>query len=198
MEDATAITECLIRLVRHEDAQEELARMLNARMRQIAGKLLRNCRRSPLWDTTGLSDDVLLKLLNGHKRDWNNRQDFFAEATAMMRRQLIDYARQEFLAEKRGKGARPIPFEEAERETDLKTLFTRNDPSSLMFVNELAEKLRAAHPDAWQVFDHHYFGEYTLVDIAEQILKVSLDTVKGRWNVAKAFMARELQATRHA
>ena len=197
MDDATAITECLVRLERDGKAEDELARKLDSRMRAIAGKLLRGGRRSPVWDTTGLSDDVLLKLLKGHKRHWKNREDFFAEATALMRWQLIDYAKQEFLTKKRGRNARSVPLDHVDQEISLKTLLSRSDPSTVLRVNELAEKLRKVHPDAFQVFDHHFFGQYTLRDIAEEILRISYDTVRGRWNVAKLFMDRELQAANH-
>lgn len=196
--DVRDITNLLMRKSDDSQIESQLATILNERMKRIARKMLRNAgRRSPLWDTVGLADDVLLKLLRGKKSDWKNREEFFATATKLMQWQLTDYARKEFLTEKRGKHYKVVSLNEMSDGIELPALLTSFDPISILILDELTCRLKELHPKSYEVLTHHVFGQYTLKDIADIILNVSYETVKGRWRVAKLFLEGELRGKQH-
>lgn len=194
---AHAITSLLQEGLRNRDAENRLAAMLDDRLRRIARKFLSNGRRSPLWETTGLADEISLELLRSRKRDWKDREEFFAAATQMMRRRLIDYARRDFLSLKRGAGLTAQSLDPESAATTLASMLQFRNAESLIAVNELWELLQEQDIDAAHVFELHYFGLYSLKEISTDILQVPYDTVKSRWQQAKMTLVELLTRGGH-
>jgi RNA polymerase sigma-70 factor, ECF subfamily len=86
-------------------AQEALLTELHGQLRQLAGRHLRRERRDHTLQPTALVNEAYLRLIHGGEHDWHDRVHFFAMASTVMRRILVDHARSR-TAEKRGGGAR--------------------------------------------------------------------------------------------
>lgn len=167
-------------------ADEELFRLVKQRFQAIAGALMWKERPEASVQATMLVDDAFIQLIRrGHR--WANREEFFAEAAKTMRRLLIDYARSR-RAEKRGGGDRGAPLVEIGEHV----AFEVADPGALIVLDEILKRLETQHPDVFKVFDLHYFMNYELKEIADDILDVSYTTVRRRWQMARAFLRREL------
>jgi RNA polymerase sigma factor (TIGR02999 family) len=181
------VTACLDAAYRDEDARERLYRLIEARFRQMAGRLMRRERAGHSLQETVLVDDAFQRLLCAENPNWKNREQFFCTAAKVMRRMLVDHARKRN-AHRRGRGERPLGLERRPEPADDRA----QDPQKLLELNDIVERLEAEHPESFKVFNLHYFMGYELKEIAKEILDMPYTTVKRRWGMAKAFLHREL------
>ncbi len=122
-----------------------------------------------------------VRLLLEQRRGWENRDHFFAIATRLMLRVIVDRQRRR-MAAKRGGGAKPVPLDAGElAEIAAETNFTDEDTARL--VKALAS-LHEEHPRSAEVVTLHIVGEFPLPRVAE-LLGVSLATVERDWRSAK-------------
>jgi DNA-directed RNA polymerase specialized sigma24 family protein len=85
-------------------ALERLVPLILDDLRRIARRHLRGERDGHTLEPTALVNEVYLKLIDQREADWRNREQFFAVASRIMRRLLLDYAKARGTA-KRGKDA---------------------------------------------------------------------------------------------
>ncbi len=179
------ITELLKRAPQDKPAREVLFRLVEARFREMAQALLRHEHRARTWQPTMLVDDAFLKLVSSETASWENREQFFCSAAKVMRRLLVDDARKR-RARKRGGCA------------VVTNLNERHVPAGASAFQDLVElddtlnRVQAIDPQAFQVFELHYFMGLELQEIADQVLAVSYATVKRRWSRAKHLLYQEL------
>jgi len=122
-----------------------------------------------------------VRLLLQQRQGWENRDHFFAIATRLMLRVIVDRQRRR-MASKRGGGVRAAPLEEAE----LAALATDpgfDDEDTSRLVAALAT-LHETQPRAAEVVTLHIVGDFALPRVAE-LLGVSLATVERDWRAAK-------------
>jgi RNA polymerase sigma factor (TIGR02999 family) len=112
-----------------------------------------------------------------------DRNDFFAVCANLMRQILIDMARAR-MAAKRGGGLPEAPLEEA-------MSASQNPDAELLALNEALDALSALNARQGRVVVLRYFGGLTMEEIAEA-LKVSQETIKRDWKLAKVWLFREL------
>jgi RNA polymerase sigma factor (TIGR02999 family) len=172
---------------RDPSADEELFRLVKGRFQAIAAALMWKERPDASVQATMLVDDAFLQLIRRRNQQWSNRGEFFGQAAKTMRRLLIDHAR-ERNAVKRGGGERPAAL----HVVGEPAAGGASDPESLVELGEVLERLETAHPEVFRVFDLHYFMQYDLQEIADDILDVSYTTVRRRWKMARAFLRQEL------
>ena len=155
--------------------QPELHRLAHHYMsRECAGHTLQ---------TTALLDEAYLLLVDNKKPAWQNRTHFVAAAAQLMRRIMVDHAR-ERRSLKRGGGALKVTLDEA-------ALVTETRSEELLALDEALEKLAAQDPRKSQIVELRYFGGLTVEETAE-FLKHSQRTVEREWNMAKAWLYRAL------
>src|SRR5215475_8989659 len=95
--------------------------------------------------TTELLDEAYLRLVDNAKRDWQNRTHFVAAAAQLMRRIMVDHAR-EREALKRGGGAVKVSLDEA-------ALVTETRSQELLALDEALERLSAQDPRKSQIVE---------------------------------------------
>src|SRR5690349_8704715 len=101
--DGDEITVFLNRLTKGDsDAAQQLLPVIYQELRQLARVQLRHERQGHTLQPTALVNEAYLKLV-GQREEWSSRTHFFALASQMMRRVLVDYARQRNRV-KRGSG----------------------------------------------------------------------------------------------
>src|SRR5215471_19874471 len=93
----------------NQQAAEQLVPLVYNELRRLAGRYMRRERSDHTLQATALVHEAYLKLID-QQVDWQGRAHFFGIAAQMMRRILIDHAR-EHLREKRGGGAIPVPLD---------------------------------------------------------------------------------------
>jgi RNA polymerase sigma factor (TIGR02999 family) len=183
-EQAHDVTELLVQLRRgRQEALAELIPLVESELRRLARGVLRRERSNHTLQTTALVNEAYVRLADQHHTDWRNRVQFFGIAATLMRRILVDYARRRGYA-KRGGGTLQIPIDET-------AVLSPERGAELIALDEALERLAAHDPRKHRVVELRYFGGASSEEIAE-ILGVSAITVKRDWQVAKAWLHREL------
>lgn len=137
--------------------------------------------------TTALVNETYVRLVDLRDVSWRDRAHFFALASRLIRRVLIDAARAR-RSLKRGGGAPETAFDE--------TLIVSTEPrADLLALDEALTALAVVDQRKSQVVELRFFGGLT-VDEAADVLHVSAETVKRDWKLAKAWLRRELKSNR--
>jgi len=172
-----------LRLGRKE-ALPELLPLVYRELRRLAGHYLRDERIGHTLQPTALVHEAYLRLVGQDRADWQNRAHFMGVAAQLMRRILVDYARERGAA-KRGGGAVRIDEEGFELGT------TPQQAEEVLAVNEALDRLSQLHPQQAKVAEMRYFGGLSVEEAAEA-LGISTPTVKRHWAIAKAWLRSEL------
>ena len=133
--------------------------------------------------TTALVNEAYFRLVDQKSVRWQNRAHFFAIAAQIMRRILLNHARDRHRA-KRGGRAIQVSLSEVASLGDERS-------AELIALDEALVRLAEFDPRKARVVELRHFGGLTAAETAE-VLKVSAVTVMRDWNMAKAWLAREL------
>jgi len=179
------ITGILSRL-KSGDAEAEAALIprIYPELRRRAALCLRNERPDHTLQPTALVNEVYIRLLGQHQVDWQSRSHFFAVASRLMRRILVDHAR-EHRAQKRGGG---LPLLELDRAVVL----TDQQSELVLAVHEALDRLEQLDQREARIVEMKFFGGLTEEEMA-LVLGVSTRTVKRDWMMARAWLHAELR-----
>lgn len=168
----------------NREALEELMPLVYQELHRQATRYLRRERQGHTLQTTALIHEAYLKLIDQRAVNWQSRTHFFAIAAQLMRRILVDHARTKN-REKRGGDFLIMPLEEA-------ALIAGNEKSvDLIALDQALNRLAEIDEQQARIVELRYFSGLTLEDTAEA-LKISRSTVVQDWNMAKAWLHREL------
>ncbi len=165
------------------DALEKLIPLVQPTLRRLAQHYMSRERPGHTLQTTTLVDDAYLRLADQTAAHWKDRTHFFAVAAQLMRRIMVDHARQR-QAVRRGGGAIRVSLDEC-------ALLTQTRSAELLALDEALEKLAAFDPRKAQVVELRHFGGLTAEEIAE-VLKIHVNTVARDWTTARAWLLAAL------
>jgi RNA polymerase sigma-70 factor, ECF subfamily len=179
-----------------QNAAAQLVPLVYEELRRMASNCLRQERPGHTLQATALVHEAYIKLAGQQDAKWQNRAQFFAVASQLMRRILVDYARAQ-LRNKRGGKQQKISLDDS-------LLVSPDRTDELLVINESLARLEAMDPRQARIVELRYFGGLTMDETAE-VLHISPKTVMREWNVAKAWLygylkehhaddARELEA----
>jgi len=167
-----------------EEALSRLAERVYPELRLMARRYMKDQRRENSLQATAIVHEVYLRLVNVDNVEWRHRAQFFAMAAQMMRRILVDAARSRG-AQKRGGGAAKINLDE--------TALLSNAPDrSILALDEALTAFSSIAPRQAKVVELRYFGGLNEEEIVAA-LKISPSTVRRDWDLAKAWLLRELR-----
>ena len=149
----------------------------------MARRYMKNERRGNTLQTTALVHEVFLRLVDVTKIEWQERAQFFAMAGEMMRRILVDAARARN-SQKRGGMAAKINIDET-------AVLSPAPDQSMVALDEALTEFSQFAPRQARVVELRYFGGLTEEEIAA-VMKISSRTVRRDWDLAKAWLTREL------
>lgn len=184
MDDVHKITK-LLRNWSHGDGQalEELFPLVYDELHRLAHIYLRRERPGHTLQTTALIHEAYIRLVNHHEGSWDSRGQFFGFAAKIMRNILVDHARAK-QREKRGGDALKVSFTDRNAKTPEIDL-------DLLALDEALDRLNGIDAQQVRIVELRYFGGLSLDETAD-IMKVSRATVARDWNVARAWLHREL------
>jgi RNA polymerase sigma-70 factor (ECF subfamily) len=168
-----------------ETAREELITLVYPELRRIAGRYMREERPGHTLHTTGLVNEMYVRLFGAEQVDWQNRAHFFAAVAREMRHILVDHARAR-RAKKRPDGRHALSLTDAVLVADQ-----RGD--DLVALDEALSRLEAVDPRAGRIVELRYFTGLSEKEAAEA-LGLSVSTLKRDWNFAKAWLLDQLKA----
>jgi RNA polymerase sigma-70 factor (ECF subfamily) len=166
-----------------EGALAKLIPLVQPELHRLAQHYMSRERVSHTLQTTALLNEAYLRLVDDPTRNWQNRTHFVAATAQLMRRIMVDHAR-EHRSLKRGGGALKVSLDDA-------ALVTETRSKELLALDEALERLAAQDPRKSQIVELRYFGGLTVEETAA-FLKLSDRTVKREWRMAKVWLYRAL------
>jgi RNA polymerase sigma factor (TIGR02999 family) len=165
-------------------ALDRLTPLVYDELHRLARFYMRGERAGHTLQPTALINEAYLRLADWQNIEWKNREHFLGIAAQMMRRVLVDFARARQYA-KRGGGGQQIPFEE-------KMLPAQARYDELIALDDALKHLAAISSRQALIVELRYFGGLSVEETAE-MLKVSTRTVIREWNLARAWLYREMR-----
>lgn len=167
-----------------QEALNKLIPLVYDELHKLASRYLRRERPDHTLQTTALVHEAYLKLVDQKDANWQNRVQFFAVASQLMRRILVDYARRH-RASKRGGSYYKVTLDEG-------LVSSGERDAELLALNQALERLASIDPQQSRVVELRIFGGLTLEETA-QALDISPRTVRREWSIAKAWLRREIK-----
>ena len=152
-------------------------------LKRIAAHKLASERSNHTLQATALVHEAYLRLIDQHSVNWQNRAHFFAIASEMMRRILVNYA-ESHNAKKRNEGKTLIALDDVEH-------LAAEQEVDLIFLDTALTELAEFDPGAARIVELKFFGGLTNEEVAE-VLGVSESTVKREWRTARAWLTTKL------
>jgi RNA polymerase sigma factor (TIGR02999 family) len=170
-----------------QDALQDVVPLVYDECRRIAARQLRRERSEHTLNPTTLVHELYLRLVDQTRANWKNRAQFFGIAAQMMRRILVDHAR-----------TRNAKKRDARVLVSLSdALEAPDDPCSadVLAIDEALGRLARLDPDQERIVELRFFAGLTIEETAHVIGR-SPRTVKREWQLAKAWLFRELHPER--
>lgn len=179
------ISELLAGWANHDAAaRERLVPLVYQELRRLAHHYMRGERAGHTLQTTALVNELYVRLAGLDRLQWRDRAHFFAMAATLMRRVLVDYARQRG-REKRGGGVSVTSLDDQ--------AVAPEPPVDLLALDEALARLAAADPQQSRVVELRFFAGLSVEETAEA-LGISPATVKRDWATAKLWLYHELRS----
>lgn len=182
------VTRLLVDWQRGDNAAlNDLMPLVYRELRKLAAGYLKGERRNHTLQPTALIHEAYLRMVDQELPEWQSRAHFFGVAARLMRQILVDHARTRG-ASKRGGEQPRISLD------DAPPIFTHEDTSSLLMLDEALTKLASFDERKSRVIEMRAFAGMTVEDTA-RALGISEPTVKRDMRLAQAWLSRELELT---
>jgi RNA polymerase sigma factor (TIGR02999 family) len=183
-EHSHPVTELLVRWkAGDQEALEALVPLVYEELRNIARYHLQRERPGHTLQSAALVHEAYMRLLDQRPFATQNRAHFLAVASRLMRQILVDYARSHGAA-KRGADRRV--------ELDASLILPQEKSTDLVALDDALNGLAALDEQQGRIVEMRFFGGLATEEIAD-VLGISESTVKRDWNVAKAWLTRQMR-----
>jgi RNA polymerase sigma factor (TIGR02999 family) len=183
-EDTQQITRLLLAWREGEpSALDRLMPMVYEELRRLASAYMRRQRPGHSLQTVDLVNEAYMRLVDSSRVNWQDRNHFYAIASQIMRRLLVDSARKRN-SQKRGGGHAQITL-------DDNLEIAGGSGTDLVALDEAMKRLAVLNPRQSRIIELRYFGGLTEEETAE-VLGVSSRTIRRDWTIARAWLFREL------
>lgn len=180
----SSITALLSELNRgNRDVEHDLIPKIYDELRRVAARHMRQERAGNSLQTTALVHEAYVRLVDMPAIPWQNRAHFFAIASRLMRRILVDRARARH-AGKRGGIQHQVTLDEALLPAQQKSI-------DILALHEALDRLTEFDPRQGRIVELHFFGGLSFEEIA-LVLQISERTAKRDWSMARAWLKNEL------
>ncbi len=180
------VTALLAKMKGHDSqALAKLVPLVYRELKGLAAHFLQEERQGHTLQPTALVHEVYLRLA-GQNAKWQNRAHFMAVAGQLMRRILVDYARQR-VASKRGGHEQRFDLEDCDLGVNVE------QSEEILAVDECLERLSKLDSQQARVVEMRYFAGMTVEETADA-LSISPRTVKREWAMAKAWLRIEISS----
>jgi len=168
-------------------ARDDLIPVVYRELRRRAGAYLRRERQDHTLQPTALVHEAFMRLVGQERVAWQNRAHFFAIASHMMRRILVDYAREHQAAKRPGAGIKVV--------LDDRIGAAPPPACGLIDLDQALAELARIDPRQGQIVELRYFGGLSEQEVGE-VLSISRTTVTREWQTARAWLYRRMTTGR--
>jgi len=169
-------------------ARDDLVPVVYGELQRRAGAYLRGERPDHTLQPTALVHEAFMRLMEQDRVAWQNRAHFFAMAAQMMRRILIDHAREHQAAKRPGAGVKVM--------LDDRIGATQPRECEFIALDQALVELTGIDPRLGQIVELRYFGGLSEREVGEvgEVLSISRATVTREWQTARAWLYRRMTA----
>lgn len=167
-----------------QSALDRLMPLVYADLRRVAQNQLRSESPGHTLQPTALVHETYLRLVDQQRIEWRSRAQFFAVAAQLIRRILVDHARQRHAAKRGGMATR--------LQLDSSIASTAGDIVDAIALDTALKGLESLDPQQARVIELRFYGGLSIEETASA-LGVSTATVNRDWVTAKAWLYRQLQ-----
>jgi RNA polymerase sigma factor (TIGR02999 family) len=163
-------------------------------VRRLASRQMAGERGDHTLQGTALVNEAFIRLAGQRSVQWQNREQFLSLASQIMRRVLVDYARQRG-AQRRGDGAQRLSLQDtwaalqADKAQGADAF--KDERVDVLAIDSALTRLEQLDADQSRIVELRYFGGLTLEQTAS-VTGISLASVKREWAMARAWLQREL------
>ena len=168
-----------------QTALDKLMPLVQSELRRLAGNYLRRERPSHTLQPTALVNEAYLRLVDQRQAKWQNRAQFYGIAAQLMRRILVDHARQHKAAKRGGSDQQRLSITSAHDVSDKPDL-------DLLALHEALEELATVDPQQSRIVELKFFGGLSIEETAE-VMRIGHATVERDWKMARAWLRRRLE-----
>jgi RNA polymerase sigma factor (TIGR02999 family) len=166
-------------------ARDQLLPLVYLELRRRAASYLSRERPDHTLQPTALVHETYLRIARQDRIAWQNRAQFFGVAAQMMRRILVDHARERHAAKRPGGALR----------VSLSDRIAAPEPDyEILLLDEALHELTLLDPRQGQIVEMRYFAGMSEREVAE-VLAISRSTVTREWQTARAWLYRRLTRT---
>jgi RNA polymerase sigma factor (TIGR02999 family) len=162
-----------------ERARDEVLPLVYDELRRLASLYLLRERHDHTLQPTALVHEAYLRLVDQRQVNWRNRAQFVGLAAVMMRRILVNYARDR-AADKRGGDMQKVPLSDADEPG-------RPEDVDVIVLHDALDQLSAIDSRKSRIVELKFFGGLTTNEIAE-VLQLSPATIERDWSFARAWL----------
>jgi RNA polymerase sigma-70 factor, ECF subfamily len=183
--DAGAATRLLIELGKGDGAaRDEMLPLVYEELRRLARYYISRERPGHTLQPTALVHEAYLRLIDQRQVDWRNRAQFLGLAAGMMRRILVNHARDRAAAKRGGDGQKvSLRFADGPAE---------RPGVDVLALNRALDRLASIDPRKGRVVELKFFGGLTTEEIG-QVLDISVATVEREWSFARAWLYQDVE-----
>jgi len=191
MNSTENVTQLLLKWGNGEpQALDELMPLVYAELRRLARNYLRKERPGHTLQPTALVNEAYLKLVDQRSARWQNRAQFYGVAAQLMRRILVDHARQHRAAKRGGSGQQRLSITSAGQLAGKR--LSTEPPIDLLGLHEALEELAEMDPQQARIVELKFFGGLSIDETAE-VMGIGHATVERDWKMARAWLRRKLE-----
>jgi len=182
---AESVTQLLVKWGEGDASSlEKLMPLVYEELRRLANNYLRRERQNHTLQPTALVNEAYLKLVDQKNAHWQNRAQFYGVAAQLMRRILVDHARQHH-AEKRGSKQQRLSITSAQA-------IAQTPEVDVLAVHEALEELKQFDPQQERIVELRFFGGLS-IDETAKVLGLGHATVERDWKMARAWLRQKLE-----
>lgn len=167
-----------------QSALDKLIPIVYEELRRQAANYMRRERPGQSLQTTALVHEAYLRLIDQRAVEWQNRNHFFAIAAQLMRRILVDHARQHQAVKRGGPEIKLLPLDDAEA--------SFAEEIDLVALDQALTRLALLDEQQSRVVELRFFSGLNVEETAA-VMGVSTRSIKREWRAAKAWLRRELE-----
>src|SRR5205085_2188614 len=187
MHSSENVTQLLVKWGEGDKAAlEQLMPLVYSELRRLARNYLRRERQDHTLQPTALVNEAYLKLIDQKNARWQNRAQFYGVAAQLMRRILVDHARQHRAAKRGGSDQRGLSITSAEQ-------LVKQPELDLLALHEALEELTTIDSQQGRIVELKFFGGLSIEEMAE-VLGIGHATVERDWKMARAWLRRKLES----
>jgi RNA polymerase sigma factor (TIGR02999 family) len=163
----------------NEQARDQMVPLVYDELRRLARAFLARERSDHTLQATALVHEAYLRLIDQRQVDWKNRAQFVGVAAVMMRRILVNHARDR-AADKRGGDAEKVSLSLAHDMGEAPSV-------DVIALHDALDALAAIDARKSRIVELKFFGGLTIAEMAE-VMELSPATIEREWSFSRAWL----------